>query len=297
MSKKLNTELKWPYCDLVDGRWNDYYKVDKNAPFYFKINDNATLMNSVREAIKKNQDFSFLFNHAETYINKLKDIRVWLKLDDQVIQMNVYDIYIGLMRHFRDSSFEDQLFNSNEISFVGPLGPFKHMTLVECLNSNVVGKFIFTHVLRNKIPARKLRVYTKGKILIQFGSDYDISEYIEIRQITDTGILFSSKNDILLNTLEKSEMIKFYICTESLSHFMTNDLSQAQAVDDFFYTNNELRYFYIKEDKVSKTLSYRSGEDNEIYFFCRYHDMLESDTSEIFRSFVQKMNMYFSALV
>jgi hypothetical protein len=78
---------------------------------------------------------------------------------------------------------------------------------------------------------------------------------------------------------------------------MTNDLSQAQAVDDFFYTNNELRYFYIKEDKVSKTLSYRSGEDNEIYFFCRYHDMLESDTSEIFRSFVQKMNMYFSALV
>jgi len=63
-----------------------------------------------------------------------------------------------------------------------------------------------------------------------------------------------------------------------------------------YYSDDDLRYFFIEEKKIQKNLSFRSDETNEFFLFCRYHDMLESDVPGIFSEFVTKLEDYFKYL-
>ena len=295
---KLSNELSWPVKDLVEGKWNDSYQIDDNAPFYFKFNDNHKLIKSLQSKIKEDESIKQLFNYQHMFGDNLKKVKVWVKSSENIIQMNMFDIYGGLIRHLRDHSFEDQLFNSNEVSFIGPLGPFKHMALIECLNEELIDKFIFSQIMKNKLPTRKLRVHTQGQIRIEFGENFDTFANIEIKQITDSGILFSSKDDLLLETLSKTEYVKFFIDTRMMNIFLENDLQMPNhKKEDFFFTKDDLRYFFIEEKNVVKSLSYKSGINNEVFLFCRYPHMLESDVPNIFHEFTQKVKDYFQKLI
>lgn len=294
---KLSNELSWVLKDLVDGKWNQLYKIDKNAPFYFKFNDNQKIIKNLQIKIKEDANIKQLFNYQHVFGDELKKVKLWIKSEDSIIQMNMLDIYTGLLKHLRDSSFEDQLFNSNEVSFIGPLGPFKHMSLIECLNDELIEKFIFSQIIKNKLPSRKLRIHTNGKIRVEFGEDFDTYANIEIKQITDSGILFSSKDDLLLETISKSEFVKFYIDTRMMNTFLENNMKMPKSVtEEFFFTKDDLRYFFIEEKNIVKSLSYKSGLNNEVFLFCRYHHMLESDVPNIFHEFTQKVKEYFQNL-
>ncbi len=294
---KLSNELSWPLKDLVNGKWNKVYKIDKNAPFYFKFNDNHKIIKNLQTRLKENDEAKKLFSYQHIFGDELKKIKLWLKSEENIIQMSMYDIYSGLLKHLKDHSYEDQLFNSNEVSFIGPLGPFKHMALIECLNDELIDKFIFSQIIKNKLPSRKLRIHTRGKVRIEFGEEFDTFANIEIKQITDSGILFSSKDDLLLETVSKSQFIKFFVDTRMMNQFLENNLEMPNdANEDFFFTKDHLRYFFIEEVNVVKSLSYKSGVTNEVFLFCRYHHMLESDVPNIFHEFTQKVKDYFQEL-
>ncbi len=287
----------WPLNELIKGNWNDKYAFDQNAPLYFKFNDNQKLIKNLQNKLKSNSTFHHIFDNQISFKNELKTIRIWLKNDDNIIEMNILDVYTGLIKHLRDQSFEDQLFNSNEVSFIGPLGPFKHMPLIECLNDELIDKLIFSQVLQNKLPTRKMRIHTQDHIRMEYGDKFDKIENIEIRQITDSGILFSSTNDIILNQINNSEFVKVFIDTTAIKKFTDNDLTQVEEQKSpFFYTENELRYFFIEEKNILKSLSYKSGFNNEVFLFCRYLHMLESDVPNVFHDFTQKVNDYFKKI-
>lgn len=295
---KLKERTDWPLKDLINGKWNQTYTIDENAPLYFKVNDNYKLIKKLQVQLKDDADLNRLFNYQHVFSDDLKKVHLWLRSDENIIPMTLFDIYTGLLKHLKDNSYEDQLFNSNEVSFIGPLGPFKHMPLIECLNDDLIDKFIFSQIMKNKLPTRKLRVHTHGKIRIEFGDNFDTFANIEIRQITDSGILFSSKDDLILNTIAKSEFVKFFIDTRHMSEFLENDLKMLEdKKEDFFFTKDDLRYFFIEEKNVVKSLSYKSGINNEVFLFCRYHHMLESDVPNVFYEFTQKIKEYFKELL
>jgi hypothetical protein len=84
---------------------------------------------------------------------------------------------------------------------------------------------------------RSLRVHTKGKIQIEYGDDFNKTANLEIKQVTDSGILFSSKDDMILNDIETSEYIKFFIDTRAMNDFVQNNLvMKNDKEEEFFYT-------------------------------------------------------------
>ncbi len=294
--KKINSDFssEWVMNELVKGNWTKQYAFDEKAPFYFKFNDQKNFIKKVQYKLKENSTFHNIYDLQSKFIKELASVKLWLKHENNIMEMNLLDVYTGLIKHLKDSSFEDQLFNANEVSFLGPLGPFKFMPLVECLNDDITEKLIFTQILKNKLPSRKMRICTQGKVKIEYGESFDKSAHLSIRQITDSGILFSCTDDHFLGQMQKNEFLKFYIDTTSLKQFIDNDLNLNQTPPkEFFYTEDHLRYFFIEEKNVVKSLSYNSGTSSEIYLFTRYFHMLESDVPTIFNEFTDKVDELF----
>ena len=74
---------------------------------------------------------------------------------------------------------------------------------------------------------------------------------------------------MIVDNFSRSEVLKFHINTEELKKFTDNDLrsTQKDVVPDYFYSEDELRYFYIDQSKVKRSLSYKSDETNEFFMF------------------------------
>ena len=208
--------------------------------------------------------------------------------------MSLYDVYTTFTKNLKDDSFDDQLFNSNEVSFIGPLGPFKNISLVECLNDRMVGKFLFDSSLKSKIPSRNLRVRTNEDILVTHGANEELQNRVRIKQITNNGILFSSFDGDVIDQFSKTEDLKFHLNTKSILQFTKNNFRMPLQVEkNFFYCEDGIHYFKVQESKIKRSLSYRSNDTNEFFMFVRYCDMKESDTPEVFGEFTKGLEQYF----
>lgn len=288
----------WPTLDLVNGKWEKKYKVDSNAPFYFKIKENNSILRKIQYDLKNDESLKDKYLHQFHFLEDLKLKKLWLRLNEIIVPMTMYDIYNGFMRTLRDKTFEDELYDVNEISFESAAGPYKNMSLVECMNDNIIDKMIFNSLLKNKLPMRGLRVHTEGKVQILSGENLDDKNILNVKQITETGILFSSYDETLLDTISKGDMIKVFLDTRPLLTFIDNNLKMPNKIDrDFFYTTDELRYFYVEQHQMQKMLSYKSGRTNEVFFFCKFHHMLESDVPNIFMNLNEKLKLYFKEIV
>jgi hypothetical protein len=262
------------------------------------LKENNAALKQFQQDLKMDPKLKDMYAHQFHFLEDLKLKKFWLRLDEIVVQMTLFDVYSSFLRFLRDKTFEDELYDINEISFVGPAGPFEETSLIECMNENTIDKMIFNSLLKNKLPMRGFRVHTEGKVLINFGEDLFDSATLNVKQITESGILFSSYDDTLLDTVTKGDMIKFHMDTRPLKTFIENDLKMPEKLDrDFFYTTDELRYFYIEEKNLHKTLSYKSGKTNEIFFFCRFHHMLESEVPNLFFDFNEKLKNYFKDII
>ena len=290
--------LDWATTETLTGDWSKTYKLDQNAPFEFKIIDNHLIMKHIKNTIKNNNEVQKQHNENLDFLNTLSSIKIWLKLEGSVMPMTLLDVYHTFTKHLKDSSFDDQLYNCSSISFMGPMGPFKEIPLVQCLNDRLIDKFLFNYSLKSKIPARNLRVRTHGDILVTHGTQQEFQNRVQIKQITNSGILFSCTDGMVVDNFSQSDMLKFHINTEELKKFTDNNFRMPLTPQkDFFYSEDDLKYFYIEESKIKKSLSYKSDETNEFFLFIRYCDMLESDVPAIFMDFTKKLEGYFQYFV
>ncbi len=295
MGKALkSSKSNWTVDDIAAGNWNRLYKFDENTPLMFKVIDNSVFVQNIQNELKKCSKFNGLYETHLSFLDSLAEVKIWVKTEGHVVPMTLLDIYHSFAKNLRDESFDDQLYNYSLISFMGALGPFKEIPLIECLNDRMIEKFLFNSSVKSKIPTRKLRVRTSGKILVSHGENFESRDNIQIKQITDTGILFSSTDGFAIDSFAKSNVLKFHVNTSHLKNFTESDFkSSKKMTDDFFYSDDELRYFFVEEEKVKRSLSFKSEQTNEFFLFVRYHDMLESDVPNVFREFTEKANTYF----
>ncbi len=296
-NQKISQDLTWPLTDIVNGKVNQLYKIDKDSPFYFKLTDQSKIMRKVQRHMKDKPELNALYGYHYNFTKALKQNVLWLKTETGIISMTLYDVYSALMKHLRDATFEDQLFNCNQVSFVGPLGPFRDMPLVQCLNQDTIDKFIFDQILKNKLPLRKRRILTSSQVIMEYGGEFQYKSKLKIKQISENGLLFAMNDSIILDLMAKGEYVKLFVDTRNLVSFTENKLrSQKKFNDDFFYTEDELRYAFVRESDLIKSLSYNSGDTNEVYFFCRFSDMRETDIPNSFYDFFNVLNDYFDQL-
>lgn len=290
------SQSDWKMKDLLAGEWNKTYKIDGNTPLSFKMMDNSIMTKEIQKSLKASDESYANFQKQLGFIDRQKQTKLWVKIDGNIINMTLLDVYNTFLAYLKDKSYEDQLFNVNEVSFLGPLGPFTSIPLVQCINYRIINQFIYSSILTNKIPMRKMRILTEGKVLVTYGQNLDQVTELNVKQITDTGILFSSHDEYAIDDFGKCEILKFHVNTDAIKKFTDNKFRSEQKIEDLYYSEDDLRYFFIEEKQIQRSLSYRSDETNEFFLFCRYHDMLESDVPNVFSEFMEKLEDYFKYL-
>ena len=261
-------------ADLITGNISYKHQLAPSAPLFLKLNDNLHLLRKIQSEMKCDK----IYKAAVTSLNKelleFKEKKLWLKINNDIITMNLYDVYKGFLTHLRYHTYKDELFNFNNVSFLGPLGPFKSMTLISCLNSEICEKFIFQALITNKLPLRCLRIHASGGLRVHFGTKMAQEDVMNLKQITSSGLLFSTKSEDLISDMALGEYLKVFMSSKALKSF-SNSESLPSDYEQFFNTKDTS--FYIHQSAILKSLSYQSTETNEVFFFCRYKDIKDSD--------------------
>lgn len=260
-----------------------------DLPIMLHWSDSAKLTKVFQLKIKNDEDFFNLILSFDEKFKKLNHEKIWLKKEDMIISMSVYDIYHTLINHLKNSDYEDQLFNSQEVSFVGPTGPFMDITMVELVTQSLFKEFLYFNILKNKVPQRSFRLHTQGEVVVQFGRDLEQFSKVDVCQITDNGVLFSCKDDLVLENLSHGPLVKFHIDTKNIYKLMEGKAHKVSNSENLFTPTCELQFFTTEYEKVIKTLSYDSGMSGKFYLFVRYVHMKESDLPSIFKQFVEQV--------
>lgn len=262
-----------------------------NLPINFHWSDSAKLIKMFQYKIKNDESFYQSLKLIKDNLDHLKSENIWLKKDDQIITLSVYDVYFTLVKHLKSNEYEDQLFNSQEVSFVAPTGPFMNITMVELITQDAFKEFLYFNILKNKMPQRSFRLHTKGEIVMQFGSSMNSYSIVNLCQITDNGVLFSCSDELVLEELNHCELVKFYIDEGYIKDLMIGKSFDHNDLVNLFSTNDKSKYFLTGSDKVIKSLSYDSGISGKFFLFIRYVHMKESDLPHVFKQFIDQMKL------
>ncbi len=255
-------------------------------PIWIHWSNDPYLTNKVREGVKNGQMKS-QFDQLSQQLDNLKSVPLWLKLEDSILKLSAFDLYHTLCLHFRNGQFEDQLFNCQEISFVSPTGPFKELTIVDCIHSKTIESFIYKNLLQNNLAQRAFRVFTKGSAKLSFGEFQEHSLDIAVEQLTDHGVLFSSDDFKLLEVIDDEQFFKIQMTLKNLKNYFDETSDFDPEKSDLFYSKNLTESFRVNSTHLLKSLKYDSNETGKFFLFCRYKDMVGSDHGKELGSFVE----------
>ena len=258
-------------------------KLNNNYPLSLQWSNDSILTKKIKNLLKETDNKDQL-DQLNCELEKLKYVPLWLKLDESVLKLSAHDIYHTMCMHFRNGEFEDQLFNAQSVSFVSPAGPFKDLSIVDCIHEDTLQAFILSYVLQNNLPQRSFRLDTKGEALLSYGEFNERNLRVNVNQLTDSGILFSSDNYDLLEVIDDAQYFKFQMTTKNLDNYFDENSS---LNEDLFFSNNITEAFTVDSTKLTKSLKYDSGETGKFYLFCRYVDIKGGEHGGKFKSFVE----------
>lgn len=265
----------------------------EKAPIYFHWSNSAAGTKFVQNMARENEMLDQSLRAIWHRLSELKNVQLWLKTREHIIPMNLFDVYLTLVGHLKKQDQEDNLFNCHEVSFIGPEGPYRETTLVQLLNRHTYYEFIYYYLIKNKLPLRDYRLFVSGAVVLQFGPNLCYSTVVNVRQLTSSGVLFSSKDEQLLEKVSSGPLLKFMAMSDHLSQIKNGCSTFTANKADLFFTTDVCNFFSIVESRVMKSLSFESGISGEYFLYCRYHDMTDGEFPDVAKDFVE----YSKALV
>jgi hypothetical protein len=267
---------------------------NEKYPVWIHWSNNPYLTNKVKEGVKSGL-MKTQFDQLTKQLNNLKDVPLWLKLEDSILKLSAFDLYHTLCMHFRNGQFEDQLFNCQEISFVSPTGPFKEITIVDCIHEKTIESFVYKNIIQNNLAQRSFRVFTKGSAKLSFGEFREHDLDISVEQLTDHGVLFSSDNFKLLEVIDDEQFFNIQMTLKNIKSYFDDSSQFDEAQSDLFYSNNLTEGFRVNSSHLIKSLKYDSSETGKFFLFCRYKDMQGSEHGHTLGKFVESMKQKLQA--
>lgn len=275
---------------LSEFQFDKRIHLNPSYPIFLNWINSTQLSSKLKKSAKTlDSKVALEIKKIEKRLSHLKSTKLWLKSNDSIISMTAYDMYNSFLQYLKNGSFENELFNCHELSFVSPAGPFKSYTLIECLHSETLETFLSLNVLQNKMAQRNFRLSVEGKAIVHFGEFHQNSVEVSVEQITESGILFSVDDDFFTESVDFEYLLKFQLTSEHLkNYFQQTD----KEVRDPFYTKNNFEFFQIDQRKVMKSLKYDSSSTGKVYMFCRYNHMLGSNLPTEFKDFIEQFKNF-----
>ncbi len=230
------------------------------------------------------------------YVNTFHNTDLWMKASDRVVTLSLYQIYDCLISNTKLPVVNKGKDDLVEVCFMGPGGPFKKISLGECVNDANYAHFVFLRLMDGTLPMRDFRIRCQGKVLCYYEQVLKHSCVLEVSQLTSEGILFVSSEKNLESKLSQAKnfrpLIDIKIFKQALGASL-NDLGNFFNGEraDLFYTHDERCEYNINP----KDLKFYSGYDSQAkgvdYIFCRYEDIKGHNNllEDILKSFTQEL--------
>ena len=288
MAKKHLKDSTFDFNNLEIGT-----QLYQKTPVFYHWSNCSVGTKFLQFSAKQHSELDTTINDVWLKIQQLKDVSIWLKSGDHIIPMNMFDVYATVMTHLRKSNQDDNLFNGHEISFIGPSGPYKHTTLVQLINKTLYQDFLYFYLIKNKLPLRQFRLFVEGNVVVQYGNGHRYSGVLKVKQLTDNGILFSTKDDDFVQKVDHCDKVKFIALTDHLSELITSPDEGGKSLknNDLFFTTDSMQFFTVEADKIIKSLSFDSGISGDFFLFCRYCDMKESNFPDVTKKFIEQSKL------
>lgn len=248
------------------------------------MNEPKTCLKIKKEIKLENSYFNLAYKKLNKQLDQLKNINIWLKVNSNIIPMTAYDLYETLFNHLKTANFEDQLFNSQNISFISPAGPYKSLTLVECIHKETFDKFLSVKTVQNKLAQRCFRLNASGKIKTYYGDFFQEESSLDLEQITESGLLFSSSDEKLLELVEEQYQLKFQMSIKYLDYYF--DQQACEIPENPFCSESSLEFFTMNQKDISKNLKFDSAMTGKFYLFCRFEKIIEKEFADSIRKFI-----------
>jgi hypothetical protein len=227
-------------------------------------------------------------------VNHFKATDVWIKADNRVVTLNLYQIYDCLVAARPIPIIEKGKEDYVELSFMGPGGLFRKMTLGHCFNEDSYSQFVFHRLLNGDLPMRDFRLRIHGKILCYYDQIFKRSCTIEVSQITSEGLLFVSHEKNLQNKIKHASsfrpLIDLSLFRKALGHSMVDMANMfSNANEDLLFTQDDRCEYQIDPRDLKFYKGYDSEAKGVDYIFCRFEDIKGNNDllEEILKSFTE----------
>lgn len=228
-------------------------------------------------------------------IEKLRILAVWVRLGKTVTQTNLYELYDGFIRE-KTWHGQDLLPHAQqEVSFVSPSGPFKHMPVTECFNRTTYQDFVFVLLLQNKLPRRTFRLRIQSRLLSEYGAGLREAGLVSLEQVTSQGLLVKISSETFFASMNPHRHVRFLFNSQSLRSAVAAasfESGIAAWKANPFYTHDKSESFEIdcSHMRVSESKAYDKALGPESYIFVSFDQIAISNPAlaEDLKAFISR---------
>jgi len=219
----------------------------------FHWSDSFETCESLKAHMEDNESYRNELKTCEKALDQLKLIPVWIKTPKKIHQTSMYDLYEEHILHQENLFGSLDPFCPYEISFLSGMGPFRRLSITECLSESTHREFILLFLMKGKVKAGDFRLKLKSKILMEYGDQYSRADLIELLQLTTEGIVISMNSDFYTREYSALKSMRLLINSRILLPVKNKNLDEVSAhLSQYAY---HLFYSSNKEDSVEFNLS------------------------------------------
>ncbi len=253
----------------------------------------------MKDHIATGGELSEDFKKREIGIERLKLIPIWIKSNNKVNQLTIFDLYENYILNKTHLIHQIDPLSPVEISFISGTGPFKSMAIAECFSHITYKDFIMIYLLKDKLPRRDFRIRLKAKVLAEYGENFSQARLVNLEQLTSRGILLSLDWGIFMEELSQTENFRILIETNSLKESIGKNLSELKShlslhTFNLLYSSKKEDAIELKLNQISSQSSFEFLKNRKIYLYVSYDDMSKSSVEktkniETFVSYSKKL--------
>lgn len=246
---------------------NFAHEISSNMGLYFHWSDCKKSVEYIKNQIDNNTQLQLDYEKLNKGAEFLASVEIWSRNYSKVNSFKLIQLYEDIITN-NVLSFD---YNSiKEISLVGPFGPFKKMTLAECLGEVPYQEMIYLNIIKSKIRSREFRIRTSSNVLYK-DFENNQSGVLCLSQMSESGFLFSS-------TVENPKGIhnkpfRIYLNLENV-HKAINMKEQFVA-KDLFFTNNKLKNIVVDPVKIKKSNKFNYEITKTKFYFVPWTSIQE----------------------
>jgi hypothetical protein len=235
------------------------------------------------------------FNHRDAALNKLQLIPLWVKTERKIHQITVFDLYEGSIFNQAQILVGIDPFSAPEISFISASGPFRKMTIADCLNKCTYRDFVIVSLIKGNLARRNYRIRLKSRILLEYGANVGQAELVSLEQLTTQGILLSLDSDIYLRKIRNVESIRLLVNVKSLAETKGKCLKEFKGYLSQFAFN--LLYSSLTGDSIICHMkdvlaqsSFDLARNRRVFLFVSYNKLqaLNPQSIGVIKEFVDQ---------